>query len=82
MKVIDTDNRDPNTTVLTLKSAVEGVGESAVAVSPIELFQNMLDNVGKLRYQIRPNGDGSYTISFIKMSWTEQVHFDIVINKP
>lgn len=38
VEVIDTDNRDPITTVLTLSNGTK------VEINPVELFHNMLEN--------------------------------------
>jgi len=39
-KILDTDNRDVNTTVLKLDNGTE------ITVDPVELFRNALENAG------------------------------------
>jgi len=62
--VEDTDNRDPNTTTLFLKTA-SGNSTAQVEVDPTQLFQNVLDNIAGLKVKVHTNISNQIVITFV-----------------
>jgi len=62
--VEDTDNRDPNTTTLFLKTA-SGISTAQVEVNPTALFQNVLDNIAGLKVKVHTSISNQIVITFV-----------------
>ena len=62
--VEDTDNRDPNTTTLFLKTA-SGNSTAQVEVDPTQLFQNVLDNIAGLKVKVHTSISNQIVITFV-----------------
>jgi hypothetical protein len=62
--VEDTDNRDPQTTLLYLKTP-SGITTATCEVDPTSLFQNVLDNTTGAKVKLHINNQNQIVISFV-----------------
>ena len=62
--VEDTDNRDPQTTILYLRTQ-SGISTAQVEVNPVALFQNVLDNLVGLKVKVHTSISNQIVITFV-----------------